>query len=236
MLLRKMPTGPATLPCTVSIPTSPQCVAFLSGYLIVTGTADSTRPSPLPIQRKNYPTLEDKTIQPDSPHPLPVPVRVGDVDASQEAIPIPHSLSRVPSTKSPWDPASPQTLARLLADISPRHSPAIVPQTDEEEEDELSPPFESSSSEVLETPSPSNGLGLTDVEPDVAEAHVGNGHVVEPELQENEEADDIVFDETNLALQDSIRGLYALWKASRRKGNLESDRDAFMRVVEKILA
>ncbi|THH34086.1 hypothetical protein EUX98_g71 [Antrodiella citrinella] len=212
--------------------------AYWDRYTSVHGTADSTRPSPLPIQRKNYPTLEESSIDPDSPHPLPVPVRVVEEDATQEALPIPHSsLSQAINgniSRSPWDPASPQTLARLLADISPRHSPAVVSQTDDDDDDEerVSPVFDSSSTDELQTPSPSIGLGLTE-DGHALVSPTADGNVV---VEEEDEGSSAEFDETEYALRDSIRGLYSLWKVSRRKGTThETDRDAFMRVVHEVV-
>lgn len=187
------------------------------------------------MQRRNYPALEEKLIDPDSPHPLPVPVRVGDEDASQVALPIPHSsLSQAPS-RAPWDPASPQTLARLLADISPRHSPAVVSQTDDDESDALSPAFESSASEELETPSPVNGLGLTEGGHSLV-SPTANGHVEIGLAEEGDDGNNTEPDEAGSALRDSIRGLYVLWKATKQKGFRESDRDVFMRIVEEAVA
>lgn len=154
------------------------------------------------------------------------------MDTTQDALPIPHSLSHA-ANRSPWDPASPQTLARLLADISPRQSPTVASHIDDDASDIPSPPFESSGSDELETPSP-NGLGLTELTED--------GESLSPPVNGFEvEGDDLDgetpgFDETDSALRDSIRGLYALWKSTRRKGRTESDRDAFMRIIEEVVA
>ncbi|TCD71504.1 hypothetical protein EIP91_008885 [Steccherinum ochraceum] len=210
--------------------------AYWARYNSVHGTADSTRPSPRPLPKKAHPGLEDHLIDPDSPHPLPVPVREGDADASQDAIPIPHSSLSQATARSPWDPASPQTLARLLADISPRHSPAIVSQTDEEEQEALSPPFDSSGSEEqLETPPLTNGLGLTEDGETIVSPATNSVVEVEGSLDgENDEGVD--FDEAEWALRDSIRGLYALWKAGRRKDSRENERDAFLRIVDEAVA
>ncbi|KAH8102638.1 hypothetical protein BXZ70DRAFT_1070881 [Cristinia sonorae] len=200
--------------------------AYWAQYSSVHGTADSTRPSPRPLQRRHYPTLDEGMDHPDSPHPLPVPVRIGDEDTNQEALPIPHlSLSQA-TARAPWDPASPQTLARLLADISPRPSPGIM-QTDDEAS---SPTFESSGSDELQTPSPPNGLGL-----------VEDGHSLvspiaeddaEVQTQEVDEAQTGEWDETDYALQDSIRGLYALWKAEDSLV-VDSDLDVWERLLSE---
>ena len=84
----------------------------------------------------------------DSPHPLPVPVRLSYEDAYAEPLPIPSSILPRPGSHSRWDPASPTALSRLLSAISPRESPAAG-----------SPPRPSRADVALRSKAARGGLG-----------------------------------------------------------------------------
>lgn len=175
-------------------------------------------------------------IDSDSPHALPVPVRLVS-DTSGEALPVPNlaAFSSQWTQHNPrWDPASPQALARLLAKISPRHSPAQSPRllTDFEDELESSPPMEGSSDDS-DTPSlpGSDVLGLIS-----GPAGEVAADTVPEETRGDDEDGAIGVSGDEESLKQSLRGLYDLWKRSRSHSTDEKDRQSFMRIVEEIVA
>ncbi|KAK7694625.1 hypothetical protein QCA50_001812 [Cerrena zonata] len=80
--------------------------AYWAQYASVHGTADSTRPSPLPVHRRKPQHFE--LTDPDSPNPLPV--RIGTDDPAENASPLPVAATRILTADSRWGPASPRTL------------------------------------------------------------------------------------------------------------------------------
>ncbi|KAI0348034.1 hypothetical protein BDW22DRAFT_1350173 [Trametopsis cervina] len=208
--------------------------AYWERYSSVHGTADSTIPTPPVVRRKQMYPYADQ----DSQDPLPVPARLGASDAFEDAVPIPTMLNVPPQwVHNPrWDPASPQALARLLADISPRMSPpqnaAVV--ADFEDDFGLSPPLEGSSDDS-DTLSPPDVLGLnpTSALEDQKEALAPNALG----LEEGIESATPVFEEEE-PLRQSLKGLFALWKMSRSQKGItseEADRTSFMRIVGEVV-
>lgn len=204
--------------------------AYWNLYSKVHGSADSTRPSPPPMPfRKPY-QLEDVPMDPDSPHPLPVPVRVVSEDTYEDALPIPSGAIIKPSTHFPWDPASPRALSQLLSNISPRGSPhtqSLATSSGFEtelESDILSPVPESDCTS-------STGLGLIGAHDDVDDSSCVQMDTLDDGRITTESIDD--------GLRDSIRGIYSLWKASRicaiNRPDGETDRDTFLRIVEGLI-
>ena len=181
----------------------------------ISGTADSTIPSP-PIQRRRHNPYADHPEE--SPYALPVPVR------DEEILHIPHSLVK-PTGSRRSDPASPKALARLLADLSPRHSPAVLDDFEDVEAlPELSPTLASDPSECA-----SDSLGLstgTEGSPLV--------HDELPAVLRSRDAED----EDVEPLRQSLKGLYALWKLKRSANGVASEEEArasFLRVVEDVI-
>ncbi|KAL4243547.1 hypothetical protein ABKN59_001202 [Abortiporus biennis] len=186
--------------------------AYWAQYSSVHGTADSTRPSPLPLHRRKPHALEQMPSDPDSPHPLPVPVRGFSENASEDALPIAPSIYSSRSlhiARSPWDPASPETLARLLSTISPRLSPRLesaeLLEDSDPDADSISPPTDSSTETQTEM-------------------------TVHPRRISESQAHD-----ADEGLMVSIRGLYSLWKASRGNDDDKVDKAAFMRIVAEVI-
>ncbi|KAJ3475176.1 hypothetical protein NLI96_g12011 [Meripilus lineatus] len=225
--------------------------AYWARYSSVHGTADSTRPSPLPLHRRKQNHLDQLPTDPNEPFPLSVTARVFSDDGYQDPIPIPPESIIRPITRNPWDPASPETLSRLLSALSPRESraPSPEPTSDLETElDSLSPPTDASSgTDISEVRSPiALGLFGDDV------SSVDHGHLHEPStlsaldidvapgvgMSMNSVRGDIGKDEDDFALKESLRGLYALWKSVRGTKGVsvkESDKDAFLRMVEEVV-
>lgn len=131
-----------------------------------------------------------------------------------------------PPPLSRWSPASPKALARLLAEISPRHSPAQehASLSDLEDEPELSSGLESTaSSESVSV----DALGLiTDsISPSFSAAQNDATIMTETEIMEEDDE----------ALRQSIKGLYALWRSNRAHKGYLGDREAFIRVVQDVV-
>lgn len=157
---------------------------------------------------------------------LPVPPR-----ADEEVLQIAPSLMRQgrPSGSRMSDPASPKALARLLEEISPRQTPAVL---DDFEDIEEAPLLESDSSDATTTSDDALGL-ITSAEnsPVVHEALTGVtgefGVAAEEDAGEDEEA-----------LLQSLKGLYALWKLNRTKKGVSSaeSRASFLRIVEDVVS
>lgn len=176
-------------------------------------------------------------------------------DILNEPILIPPTSIIRPSTHSRWDPASPEALSRLLSTISPRgsRSPSPEPSFDNDTElDSLSPPTDGSSgtdySEVRSPPA----LGLLGdtvaSESNRAEPHEPltatlSALDIDVSLGVGMSMDsvngDVGKNEDDYALKEGLRGLYNLWKVVRGSKGVsakESDKDAFLRIVEEVVA
>lgn len=216
--------------------------AYWARYSSVHGTADSTRPSPLPIHRRKPHPFDSLPTDPDSPHPLPV--RIGSEDLSDDTSPLPLVAMPRTNINSRWDPASPQTLAQLLATISPRESAPHSPRPSSEYEsqpDFLSPPERSSGSDDSMTPSPpALGFVVDDDESPLLPKPVSLriGVDASPDLKKDEEK--VLHSgaaDTDAALRQSLRGLYALYKIQNGKGSDEEVLSrAFLRIAEEVVA
>lgn len=162
-------------------------------------------------------------------YPLPVPIRSEFSDPRDEVLHIPSSfVQHTQSTGSRRsDPASPKDLARRLAEISPRDEPSHIADFEDVEALELSPPLESDDS--------SDALGL------ITSAEASPSGLDEPQgVSELDGAVDLgSADAEDLALRQSLKGLYALWKLSRARKGISSseqeDRAAFMKVVDTVI-
>lgn len=124
------------------------------------------------------------------------------------------------------DPASPKALARLLAEISPRHSPAVL----DDFEDIEAPALESDTSDAATTFDDALGL-ITSAEesPVVHEA---------PRAITGEFGAAVEGDEEEEALRQSLKGLYALWKQSRARKGMSSgqgSKASFLRTVQDVV-
>jgi len=198
--------------------------AYWARYAAVQGTADSTIPSP-PIQRRRpnpYAEQSYDTQDMESSYALPVPARV-DSDTLQ----IPPSLMRQgrPTGSRMSDPASPKALARLLAEISPRHDPTVL----DDFEDIEAPALESDASDAATSSDDALGL-MTSAEesPVVHEVPSVINEDFGAALNGNEEEE---------ALRQSLKGLYALWKHSRTKKGASSGQESkasFLRIVRDV--
>ncbi|KIK94828.1 hypothetical protein PAXRUDRAFT_142024 [Paxillus rubicundulus Ve08.2h10] len=192
--------------------------AYWEQYAAVQGSADSTIPSPLPNNRKLRPVTSN-----DHEVGFPFPSQSNPIAIPADAI---HSRSPV----SKLGPPSPNTLAHLLSIISPRSD--AYPVSDEPHPTELSSTVspEISSPEmtvadsVLLTPPPPNGEQIATLVSPVAVKL--NGFP----LSNARHA--IVDDTEDRALTDSIKGLYYLWKAGRRKQANDKASDMFLRIVQ----
>lgn len=124
------------------------------------------------------------------------------------------------------DPASPKDLARRLAELSPRHSPVLIPNLEDVRASEEMSSLDSSDTSDIGSAS-TDALGLiTNAE--------GSPRGIS-EFVNNIE----VADEDEEALRQSIKGLYTLWRLSRSRKGVSSgqdDRAVFMRVIEDTLA
>jgi len=200
--------------------------AYWAQYSSVHGTADSTVPSP-PVQRRRT-----------NPYADPYTDRESQDLAHMggEILPIPHSfINARPSASSKYDPASPEDLARLLAEISPRRSPLQL-ASDLEIEPELSPPTETSDDSSDNTSPPESLLGLTAGLPEPTPLFL---NTQEPAIiQDNSSQAITAVEDDDEPLRQSIKGLYALWKANKGSKGLSSekeDRDAFLRIVQDVV-
>lgn len=150
-------------------------------------------------------------------------------------MPIPDGMMVRPKMHSKWDPASPHTLARLLATISPRASPlsssALASGLDTETSDITSPTVGGSdgSSDL----SGSSALGLQDLamEHEAPRNDAGEARLDVMGLEELEE------DEADLL--SAVKGVWNLWQKTRRRAGTrlrgESDKDVFLRTVHRVL-
>lgn len=179
--------------------------------------------------RKPAQLYTDMATEHDSP--LPVPVRI-DSDTPGDVLPIPDIRLLQPHRNPRWDPASPHALARLLADISPRLSPAQSPAlvTDFDDDLELSPPLDSS--DDSDTPSPPDVSALIG---DVPQREMTLSYAMG---EESPRESGPPVDDGSEPLKQSLRGLYTLWKMSRSQkgGSTDAqDKESFMRVVEEAI-
>ncbi|KAF8843943.1 hypothetical protein BDN67DRAFT_944151 [Paxillus ammoniavirescens] len=193
--------------------------AYWAQYAAVQGSADSTIPSPLPNNRKLRPATSDEHEAgfpfPSQSNPITIPV---------DAI---HSRPTV----SKLGPPSPNTLAHLLSIISPR-SDVYPPVSDEPHSTEpssafspeISSPGMTVADSVLSTPPSSNedqvAMFVSPVAVKLNGVPLSNARHT------------VVDDKEDRALTDSIKGLYYLWKAGRRKQANDKGSDAFLRIVQ----
>jgi len=191
----------------------PSVVFFLRLTESLSGSADSTVPSPSPNNRRLQPAPPTYFTQ------------------HEEAIPIPaDTIHSLPLIVDKFGPPSPTTLAHLLNDISPRkdiHSP-----TSNEPPSTFDP----------DTPSPLSTVDNSDLVTPVS-ANLGQyAHVIPPvkvelngmpfsNLQYPGIDDDEVGVEEDKALTESIKGIYCLWKARKWKQADEESSNAFLRIV-----
>ncbi|EKM61021.1 uncharacterized protein PHACADRAFT_168384 [Phanerochaete carnosa HHB-10118-sp] len=198
--------------------------AYWARYATVQGTADSTIPSP-PIQRRRpdpYADPSHDTHAVESPYALPVPACV-----DSEVLQIPPSLMRQerPTGSRMSDPASPKALARLLAEISPRHSLAVL----DDFEDIEAPALESDTSDAATSSDDALGLITSAEESPVVHEALG--------ATTKEFGAALERDEEDEALRQSLKGLYTLWKQSRNGRGASfghGSRASFLRIVQDV--
>ena len=217
----------------------------------VTGTADSTIPSPIPPSRRK-PTQADVSGQEGLPSALLVPVR-GSYDSTfDEPLQIPASIHALPRGGSRWDPASPRALSRLLSAISPRESPVPSPAPDGtfDADEVLSSPTIGGSNDSDSSSSSSSALGLcvndgvpvVDDGPSVVDdgpSVVDDGPSVT--LLPTGEGESAV-DEDETDLRTALEGVWRIWKKSKRLATPASSstagdseaREAFLRAARAV--
>jgi hypothetical protein len=180
----------------------------------ILGSGDSTIPSPLPNDRRQLhhpPHLRD---QPPTTPPTP------DYDQNQHPLPIPNPHSKIHGKHDNLDPPSPDALTERLRSISPRGSqlspfrpstPSELlsePKIDEETND-------GSRAAVISLLRPLEELNATSS----PRSHLGDGRHHEKEV----------------ALRESIRSVYRLWKMSARTETDEDDREVFLRIAKEVV-
>ncbi|TFK41129.1 hypothetical protein BDQ12DRAFT_720836 [Crucibulum laeve] len=191
--------------------------AYWAQYASVQGSGDSTLPSPLPRSKRK---LVDPSIDPYAPSDTITADRI-IVDASNLHNPQPEIYN-------PLEPPSPRNLSRRLAAISPRSgSPPLLaesPASDSETPSPFSAPADLAVPAEATSPlPPADGFVVVD-----SDKYKGEG--VGPDSGSLEEI------EAHEALKDSIRGMYRLWKASKRKESAGPDAETFLAVVQQVIA
>jgi len=175
------------------------------------GSCDSTVPSPLPRLRcrLNYaPHLQGQPLTPTTP----------DYDQNQHPLPIPIPRSKIYDKHDKLEPPSPDALTERLKSISPRENQNRSSQPS---------PLGSGALELQNINEETvNGWSTTLLSP----------AVYSPEKQTAPSPGTLVWhakdNEEEVALKESIRSVYRLWKMSRRLSG-EDDRDVFMRVTRE---
>ncbi|KAG6902875.1 hypothetical protein C0995_010044 [Termitomyces sp. Mi166 len=166
--------------------------AYWAQYSTVHGSADSTRHTPLPLTRK----LENERVVLDYP------------------------CHRTSSVYNPLAPPSPSTLARLLANISPRPPSPPLDGSDSG--------FDSASLSPKMSPQPLSQLpsALPSIETDTPSFQTSSSPTVER-----------TDDESRLALKDTIRGVYRLWRNRTvlDLSTLDDDHEEFLEIVRQAL-
>lgn len=181
------------------------------------GSADSTVPSPLPVNRKLRPVYSNDDNE--SVFPLP-PQSEPIIDVPVDAI---HSRLQP-------GPPPPNMLANLLSTISPRkdihfgdpyssQSPS-APSTDP------SPEQTTADSELLTPPFPDEYLDVAVVSPVAVEVNGVPSKRHPCPLYETEDK----------ALTESIKGLYYLWKSGRKCEPDARDKTVFLQIVQEAVA
>ncbi|CCM01963.1 uncharacterized protein FIBRA_04036 [Fibroporia radiculosa] len=236
--------------------------AYWARYASVHGTADSTQPSPPPQPKRRLQPIYSEFVDGDthSPGPLPVPVRSGFNDSSDDALPIPPSVIRHPNLSSRWDPASPRALAQRLAAVSARSSGSPSPVRFKEAEmveSEMGSPTVGGSSgsdeieESLFVPFTRSGEFLVPASVDVDRGawKASDGSTGHSETKASIELEDSATESSSEgarmdmeALRDSIRGIWGLWRTARRGSradestSFEDARRIFQEVVQEVVS
>lgn len=231
------------------------------------GTADSTMPSPIPQHRKphTFSSEYDTHVDTESPNPLPVRTHQRHDDAGEEVLPIPISaIPRRPDVHAKWGGASPRTLAHLLSAVSSRASPSSTPapgsrplsdydvdsparQSDYGRDSAFAPLDHSDAELPLESLSGQGTLFEQDCsEPDggrisPAPSPKANGSA-RPRLYDTDYVGGSttyqVESNDDMALRESLQGVWRLWKATRQRqttGDDESEKERFLRVVQDVI-
>lgn len=225
-------------------------------------------PVPLPHRKPHPVSSEYEThIGTDSPNPLPVPARLPHDDLREEVLPIPISaIPRRPDVHAKWGGASPRTLAHLLSTVSSRPSPSSTPASDSRpmsDYDVSSPPMEIDFGHGLDAPLTLVDLSDTELQ---LESLSGQGTLFEQEPFEldtrrvppstspkmNSSAVPRIYDanrvggsyvnevdtDGEVALRESLQGVWRLWKATRRRQTTvrgEDERERFLQVVQDVI-
>jgi len=185
------------------------------------GSADSTVPSPLPTHRKL------RLVNPESAFPFP--------PQDDSIIDIPVDAIRSRPLPSRIEPPSPNMLAHLLSTISPRkeisssvlddsyslRSPSAYGTDPSAEETSTA-----ANSELVTPPLPNGYLDASFVSPVAVKL---NGVPLLKSRSRPDQAED-------MALTDSIKGLYYLWKAARKGEPDETERSVFLEIVRAAIA
>ncbi|KAI9572945.1 hypothetical protein HD554DRAFT_2202761 [Boletus coccyginus] len=194
--------------------------AYWAQYASVQGSADSTVPSPLPTHRKL------RLMNPESAFPFP-PQDDSIVDIPVDAIHSRPLPSRI-------EPPSPNMLAHLLSSISPRKEISSVlddpyslrspsAYNTDPSADETST---ATDSELVTPPLPNGCLDASFVSPVAVKL---NGVPLLKSRSRPDQAED-------MALTDSIKGLYYLWKAAKKGEPDETERSVFLEIVRAAIA
>lgn len=179
------------------------------------GSADSTLPSPLPVNRKLQLVNSHESAPPFPPQNdpiinVPVDTIYSRPLASALGPPSPNILAHLLSTISPGK----DVCSSVIDDPYPLQSPSAY-STDPSPEQTVA------DSELVTPPFPSV------VFPEVVE--VNGVPLSKCRLHPLDEAED-------KALTDSIKGLYYLWKVGRKEGLDTKDKSVFLRIVQAAIA
>jgi hypothetical protein len=177
-------------------------------------------------RKQTHPYTEiDTDVETHNAHPFSATLdahdTLGEILPTSNMLNIPRQLT---NHNPRWEPASPQALSRLLAEISPRHSPSqnatIIADFDDSLE--LSPPLDGSSDES-DTLSPPDVLGL------IADEAPHQTAAPKPSAEE--------IQDFKGPMKQSLKGLFTLWKMNSARAGLseEEQRQSFLRVVEDVI-
>jgi hypothetical protein len=186
-----------------------------SSYIDISlGSGDSTVPSPLHDRRQLHlpPHLRDQ--RPSTP---PTP----DYDQNQRPLPIPNPHFMIYKKHDRLEPPSADALAERLGSISPRQSQpsSLSRSTSSEFLSEMSEHHiddgtdDGSRTAAISSSNPLERLGAISL----LKSHPG----------------DVGGNEKEIALMESIRSVYKLWKMTARTEEGEDDREVFLRVARE---
>ncbi|KAJ2927139.1 hypothetical protein H1R20_g9940, partial [Candolleomyces eurysporus] len=189
--------------------------AYWARYSSVHGTADSTIPSPLPVKRNAD----------------------GTQVAQSERIFIPSSSLRPDHDEddepyNPLQPPSPDALSRRLARLAVRpESPPFEDENSSEDSDALPSPDRTHTEAELDQSPLRESAPPVPVQDRVASVESQQDMAVDqPQPNTQEERVD-----GDAALQQSIQGLYQLWKLQQQCKSQDADKESFLTLVRRAI-